>query len=604
MKKLFRILKLIQSINPWAIFNVLMTQILTLSQPYVLLFYSARVVNMLVEGAHYDLVIREVLIFLAITYTLSLLDSVFIRFNSVSKDDVYYRLEDLLTKKSLSMEYEALCDPENRLKFQRAEEGSNFSGGIFTFLDKILGFIFSLVISVTVASTALIMLFSSKTQEVGQLASFANSWIFGVLVIVLMIVPVVISVLANSKSSRLQFEGFKAITEINREFTYYLQTILADNEAGKTIRLYNSEPMIMRVFKDSSMRFSTKLTEVHTKSLRYTGASQIITLTAMGILYTMIGIKAMVGAISIGSVLMISGYIQTLVMTLVDGLGNIAFLQNMVNYLQYYIDYLEQPDALSGPKPLNDLEEFEIKFNNVSFSYPGNDAKVLDDVNITITDKERIAIVGQNGAGKTTFIKLLCRLYVPTSGTITLNGVDIQELNREDYLNQLSVVFQDYHLYPFEIADNVTLGSDFNEARVLESLEVTGVSEKIQSLEKGIHTSLKGQFDEGVQLSGGESQKLVIARAWYKDTPLVILDEPTAALDPLSEYEIYKNFDALMNGKTAIYVSHRMSSCKFCDRVLVFEEGAIIQDGHHDTLIREDNLYASLFNAQAQYYGN
>ncbi|QIK58034.1 ABC transporter ATP-binding protein [Erysipelothrix sp. HDW6A] len=604
MKKLIQVLQLVQSINPWAIFNVLITQVLTLSQPYVLLFYSAKIINLLIDTTQYEVVMREVIVFLIIMYILSILKDVFTRINTVSKNDVYYRLDDKLTKKSLSMDYEALCDPENRLKFQRAEEGSNFSGGIFTFLDEVLGFIFSIIISIGVAGTAVVLLFTSKSVETSSLAQFSNSFIFSLVLVLLMVIPVLVSVVANSKASNLQFEGFQAITLINREFSYYSQTILTDNTAGKTIRLYNGDAMILKVFEESSLKFSERLTEVHTESLRYRGGSQIVTLLAMGILYSMIGVKAMVGAITIGSVLMISGYIQTLVLTLVNGLGKIAFLQNMVNYLQFFIDYLNLPDAPSGDKPVKDLDTFELKFDNVSFSYPGSDKKVLDSINLTITDKEKIAIVGQNGAGKTSFIKLICRLYEPTSGTISLNGVDIKEMDREDYLRQLSVVFQDYHLYPFEIADNVTLGTAFDEQRVMESLEVTGVSGKVKSLEKGIHTSLKGQYDDGVQLSGGESQKIAIARAWYKDTPLVILDEPTAALDPISEYEIYRNFDELMDSKTAIYVSHRMSSCRFCDRVLVFDLGKVIQDGHHDELIEVDDMYAHLFNAQAQYYIN
>ncbi|MDE6420792.1 MAG: ABC transporter ATP-binding protein/permease, partial [Lachnospiraceae bacterium] len=220
---------------------------------------------------------------------------------------------------------------------------------------------------------------------------------------------------------------------------------------------------------------------------------------------------------------------------------------------------------------------------------------------------EHLSVVGLNGAGKTTFVKLLCRLYDPTEGEILLDNVNIKEYDYEQYMNLFSPVFQDFKLFAFSIRDNILMGEEekdhTNEA--LHALfEQVGFSDKLASLEHGMDTMLFKSFDkEGIEASGGEQQKLAIARALYKHAPVVILDEPTAALDPIAEYEIYRQFHSLVGGKTAIYISHRLSSCRFCDHIAVFSDGHVAEYGTHDTLVgKENGIYAEMFAAQAQYY--
>ncbi len=240
----------------------------------------------------------------------------------------------------------------------------------------------------------------------------------------------------------------------------------------------------------------------------------------------------------------------------------------------------------------------------MSFSYPNTGVKVLDNVSITLHSGEKLSVVGLNGAGKTTFIKLLCRLYDTDSGEILLDGVNIKSYDYDDYMKLFAVVFQDFRLLAFSVDENVLLGKEEPPEVVDSLLEKVGLDEKVKSLPNGRDTMMFKMFDkEGVELSGGEQQKLAIARALYKDAPVVILDEPTAALDPVAEYEIYKQFDELVGGKTAVYISHRLSSCKFCDHIAVFYEGTIKEFGTHDELLRrQDGLYAEMFKAQAQYY--
>jgi len=208
-----------------------------------------------------------------------------------------------------------------------------------------------------------------------------------------------------------------------------------------------------------------------------------------------------------------------------------------------------------------------------------------------------------NGSGKTTFIKLLCRLYDPTQGEILLNGINIQKYDYEEYLSIFSVVFQDFKLFALSLAENVAAGVEYDHALVEKCLQKAGFGGRLQELPDGILTPLYKELEEnGVELSGGEAQKVALARALYKDAPFIILDEPTAALDPLAEYEIYSRFNEIIENKTAVYISHRLSSCRFCDDIVVFDRGQMVQRGRHEDLVKQQGKYYELWETQAQYY--
>ena len=276
-----------------------------------------------------------------------------------------------------------------------------------------------------------------------------------------------------------------------------------------------------------------------------------------------------------------------------------------IKYLINYANYLELPnEKYDGTLPIEKRldNDYELEFKNVSFHYPNNQEMVLKNITAKIHVGHKMAIVGTNGSGKSTFIKLLCRLYDPTEGEILLNGIDIRKYDYDEYRQIFGVVFQDFQLFAFSVAQNVAAGTEYDVERVWKALGQAGLRERAQKMEKGIETVIYKQEDEGVEISGGEAQKLAIARALYKDAPVVILDEPTAALDPVSELEIYERFDEMVKEKTAIYISHRMSSCRFCENILVFEDGNIAQMGSHADLVERDGLYARLWRAQAQYY--
>lgn len=246
----------------------------------------------------------------------------------------------------------------------------------------------------------------------------------------------------------------------------------------------------------------------------------------------------------------------------------------------------------------------EIEVRNVSFRYPGADHKALENVSFRFTPGRKLAVVGMNGSGKTTLVKLLCRMYDPDEGQILLNGVDIREYDLAEYMKQFSVVFQDFRLLARSLGENVAASQLFEADRVQECLEKAGFGERLMKLPEGINTSLyRNTEEEGVEVSGGEAQKIALARALYKDAPFVVLDEPTAALDPVSEHEIYSGFHRLVGEKAALFISHRLSSCRFCDEILVFHEGRLVQKGSHTALLKEESgQYCRMWRAQARYY--
>lgn len=275
-------------------------------------------------------------------------------------------------------------------------------------------------------------------------------------------------------------------------------------------------------------------------------------------------------------------------------------------FCKKYFDFLDIPDEKykgTIPTEKRDDNEYEFEFKHVWFKYPDSEEYTLKDINLKWRIGEKMALVGKNGCGKSTLVKLLCRLYDPTEGEITLNGIDIRKYKYEEYMELFSVVFQDSKLFSFSLAENVAADTEYDPERVTDCVIRAGLGDRLKTMENGIETCLYKDFDEnGVEISGGEAQKLCLARAIYKGSPFIVLDEPTAALDPISEYDIYTKFNSIVGTRTAIYISHRLSSCRFCDDITVLDNGHIIERGSHEKLIAKGGIYTAMWAAQAEYY--
>ena len=386
---------------------------------------------------------------------------------------------------------------------------------------------------------------------------------------------------------------------------YYVK-LLSQSDNQKDIRILEWQKNVEREL-DEVCRYLQKrnrqISWLYTKRNWSRGALN----AGMGLfVYLYVGWQANQGTISVGDVVVYISCVLQMVQA-VSLLG--TFLANTKQAAMYAKDYLEfmglGDRKYPGTIPVEKRRDhrFLVEFDHVSFRYPGTDTDVIKDLSCSFVIGEKMAIVGKNGSGKTTFIKLLCRLYDVTEGCIKVNGIDIRKYDYQEYCDLFSVVFQDFVIFDLEVGENIAASARPEENRVWDALRKVGLEQRIQSLHDRLHTFVGKDYDSsGVAFSGGERQKMAIARAIYKDAPLVIMDEPTASLDPLAECEVYAGFDRMVGKKTALYISHRLASCRFCEDILVFDQGKLVQRGKHEVLKEQDGLYRQLWEAQAQYY--
>lgn len=435
--------------------------------------------------------------------------------------------------------------------------------------------------------------------------------ILGVITLILINAPLLVivsggllffNVFLNNRNNKIEIESFKELSKQNRIFGYIMWQ-LADFRYGKDIRLYGAKDMMLKKTNNTTENIIEKWKNKADKQLPNSMLQIVVDVVRDALAYFYLGYLVITGSISIGIFSQMGSASSTFYQSVQSMIYGLQDIVKKSNYAYEYVKFMDYPAAMNRGNKKIEQTSHTIEFRNVSFSYPNTDVKVLNDISVTLHSGEHLSVVGLNGAGKTTFIKLLCRLYDVDKGEILLDGVNTKEYEYDEYMKLFSVVFQDFKLFAFSVEENITLDKT-NPQKAEEIVKLVGLEDKINSMPNKMNTIIFKQFDEnGIEPSGGEQQKLAIARALYKNSSVVILDEPTAALDPVSEYEIYRQFNSLVDGKTAVYISHRLSSCKFCDKIAVFSEGTIKEFGTHDSLVNlENGIYAEMFAAQAQYY--
>lgn len=515
----------------------------------------------------------------------NLLQNLAIQLIDVIREWFNQYFETELSKHTMSMDFEHTENPEALDKLAKAKDGMSwYSGGVVGVLDQL----YSLFKNAAVlCGVTVLIIFTCP------------------LLLPVQIISLVLITLFNAKNNKIEEENFLKLSKMNRVWGYVFYQ-LSDFRYGKDIRLYNSADMMC----GKADEFSDKQINIwkgQQRSMRpFDWGKDIVNALRDGISYFYIGFLAVTKAITIGDFSMCVSSAASLYWSLFYIVSSVQELRKRCRYAHRYLEFTAYPAAMEkGTKPVK-TGEHTIEFVNVSFKYPRTEKYVLRDVNIKIRSGEHLSVVGLNGAGKTTFIKLLCRLYDVTEGEILVDGVNIKEYSEEEYRRLFAVVFQDFRLFAFSLRENISLADEADDKRIEEVLKLSGLYDDAQKLEHGLDTTLFKSFDEnGTELSGGQQQKTAISRALYRNAPIVILDEPTAALDPVAEYDIYRQFNSLVGGKTAIYISHRLSSCKFCDKIAVFADDTIKEYGTHDELVDlPDGIYAQMFSAQAQYYVN
>ncbi len=489
--------------------------------------------------------------------------------------------------KTLGMEYEQLENPDMLDRLQKAKRAAS---GNWNGVHGLMNYMRSMLVEFTAIAAAV------------GIISTLNLW----LVVIILVL------------SLIQFEYFDYIRVKDKEVMWdamaphwrkldYMSTVTTDFSYAKDIRLYGMKKWLSQKQKEIN---AIEL-EHWVRSRQYwmynTMFSTGITLVRNAVIYGWLIYDMLSGSISVGDFILYTGSAVTLSNNIQQFLQSVGGMREQSAKTDDFRTYMDIPSADEGKEtiPVPKADKYTFTFENVSFRYKGQDDCALKNLNLTIEAGQRLAVVGLNGAGKTTFIKLLLRLYDVTEGRILCNGIDIRRFDRNEYFRLFAPAFQEVEVFAFPLSENVSMrtAEETDKALAEEYLRAAGMGDKLDSLPKGMDTELlKVLYDDGVDLSGGEKQKLALARALYKNAPVVVLDEPTAALDALAEYRLYQSFDGMIGGRSAVYISHRLSSTRFCDTIAMFVAGEMVEYGTHDELIAKNGAYAEMFRVQAQYY--
>ncbi|MBQ5656300.1 MAG: ABC transporter ATP-binding protein [Bacteroidaceae bacterium] len=576
--------------------------------PYITVFFSAQILKELATLRREDNLWQWVIAgILCVGIAAIAKAMLYRRYNSLL-NDIYGRKEILFIHKMFSLDFSELDKQENHDLRAQIQQNENWSSwGLMRVEEAYIGAVSS-VIGLLSGIALTVSLFTSPVPESAGWLTVLNNPVF---IIVLAAMMVVISILAgnlSAKSMRCWSDFAEEATFGNRLFGHF-GFIGTDKTRSVDIRMNNQQGLISAYWTTNS---SFGVNGPFGKAARgrmgvYASLGVCITTLITGFIYVFTCLKAWGGAFDVGSITQYVGAATAMVTNVFALTDLLGIMKTNAPYLEKTFEFLDIPNAMYQGSLTTEKRadrQYEVEFKDVSFKYPGSDIWALRHVNMKFKVGKRLAIVGENGSGKTTFIKLLCRLYDPQEGQILLNGIDIRKYKYDDYMNIFSIVFQDFQLICQPLGNNVAGSMKYDRERVEKALIDAGFGDRLASLEKGLDTFVyKNLTEDGVDVSGGEAQKIAIARALYKDAPFIILDEPTAALDPIAEAEIYSKFNDIAGDKTAIYISHRLSSCKFCDEIAVFHEGAVIQHGTHAELVADETgKYHELWNAQAQYY--
>lgn len=509
----------------------------------------------------------------------------------------------------------------NKMAFAKAESaavlelrekikmGDENGYGVIGMTDRICSLVscaFSMIIGIIFCGY--LTFHSVEVEDASVYVSIAMSPWAGLALTLLIVVIIRLNIYGANKMGEVHSRFWGKSAKLFNFVNYYREQYLKDSKAANDVRIYGLRDYVI---DDIQERYSKPIisnrNELRNDASKYEmllmGANTIFS----GLLFIFVGLRAYVGILDAGSVVQYYGAVDNLFMAFGYFTYHLVSFRNCVLNLDLLSEYAgmeyEMPSGGLSTSCI-DTNNLEFELINVSFKYEGMEEYTLKNINLNIKAGEHLAVVGENGSGKTTLVKLLCRLYDPCEGVIKLNGIDIREYVYEEYLKLFSVVFQDYKLFSLPISQNIAGDIECIHDKVWDALKLVGVDYRIYNMPEQLDTNLFKQFDgTGIDVSGGEGQKIAIARALYRDGQVIVLDEPTAALDPASEFEIYKNFGNIVRHKTAISISHRMSSCRLCNRIIVFEHGEIVQDGSHEQLMEnEKGLYYELWNAQAQYY--
>lgn len=563
-------------------FLMILDSVKSTVQPFVLLIIPKYILDELASERRVDVTLRYIAYYAAAVVGFNLISLIISRFGSDQSMKIDHRVAMDQHKKWLHMDYDKFENGRVRdleARSVSAAEPRNFAE------DKVLGFISNLI-------------------RLGGYTYIIMS--LHPIMILFILTVIAANTLIARRSAKLGYEYTTAMTRLSRRFNYIFRTMV-DFKVGKDVRINGADSWLKSKYEKESEEYIRDHRAQQRKLLGINTLSDIIGLIQTVVMYGYCGYLAISGGITVGSFTVFLGALTAFTGTFNEFVKRFPALGLLSKYIDDYREFLRCAEHEGKELETSDIsalpEHCDIEFVNVSFKYPDTDRYVLKNINIKIKAGERLSIVGYNGAGKSTFIKLLCRFYKPTEGKILLGGVDISTYPLPEYRRRLAVVFQDYQLFYMSVRYNIVLNLEEDPERVRKALAESGILEKIEGLENGIDTSYgRILYYHSRDFSGGETQKIACARAYYRDSPIVILDEPTSALDPVAETQLYGRFNEIIGDKTAVYISHRLASVKFCDSIAVFADGELVERGTHAELMKKNGIYADMFTKQAHYY--
>lgn len=590
-----------------AFVSIFLSALTAAASPLVTIWFSAQLLNELAGSRNPAALRNWVLLTLGATAGIMLLNAILQHWREAEESTFYAKMQSVFGKKRLDMDFPN-ADSQRVYELQsQIWQSQNFTGyGLRQSIEIFRSGCNALFQIIGGIGLSLGLFFAKIPQASGL--GFLNSPLFTVGFIALLFAAALAAPVCATKGNSYWERNDEQGTFGNRVFGYFSSA--SSNRARMADMRFYKQQDIAENYLEKNNTFSMKSTFAqYAKGPMglLIALSSCVSAFLTGLIYLLVCIKAWAGAFGLGTATQYIGSVTSFFGGFSELMKCIGMMRINSSFLDTVFELLDTPNTMYQGSLTTEKRsdiQYDVEFRDVSFKYPGSEAYALRHVNMKFKVGSRLAVVGMNGSGKTTFIKLLCRLYDPTEGEILLNGINIRKYRYDDYMKIFSVVFQDFQLLALPLGQNVAASQTYDAARVLDCLNKAGFGEKLAKMPHGLDTYLYKSVDtEGVDVSGGEAQKIAIARALYKDSPFIILDEPTAALDPIAEAEIYSKFDEIAGDKTAVYISHRLSSCKFCDEIAVFDSGSVIQQGtHSDLLADESGKYFELWNAQAQYY--
>lgn len=576
-------LKMCWSINKKIIVYKVLNIVLSLVTTFFPILLTSKIINAIVGNVAFEQMLSKIILSIIIIYLCKILRQLLE--SEITKEEILFekKFKSMFSMVVMNLEYSKLEVSSTQDMIELANNGEQLS----SYIEKVFQLISNIV---TIISCVAIML---------------N---VGLIVAIVSVIPCVLRSVMGHFNYKASIRYFGDLSKLWRK-QYYIEGYARDIAGAKEVRVnYLQEWLLEKL--DKTIKSQLK---IGVKNRIRSFISDVIVNFAIAIqifvVYIFVALLVRDQQILIGeftfyvsSIFIFSDSMEKLIDVAEELYKKNIFTTPLKNIM-------ESSDKNSKETADDNAFEFDsntpisIKFENVCFKYPNSENEVLKNINFTVNQDEKMIIVGRNGSGKTTIIKLLCRFYKPTSGTIYVNDIDINTIPYPEYIKLLGTVFQDFSHICASLKENIICAETYEEEKFLDSLERAGFMERFKTLEKGENTTIFKYLDNsGVELSGGESQKLAMAKLLYRDSQVFILDEPTAALDPISEYNLFKNFNEISNNHTTIFISHRLSSVKFCDRILVVKEGEIIEHGKFEDLMEKAGVFRSLYLAQADYY--